>query len=148
MTWQDFVLAGLQVAFIIALFPSLASDDKPHPKTSAMTGIALLVMAFTFATLRLYWAAATAFICGASWLVLLYQHYKHRAINEYQESLRETLKGDLTLVEHAGSLLMEEIRDGVRSLDQKLSLCLLDEAEEIRKRLSTLIDRARNHTGG
>ena len=71
--WQDYLLTVVQVFFCLTLIPMLWAKEKPPLVSSITTGLALLVGAFTFATLHLWLAAASQAIVGLQWLVLAYQ---------------------------------------------------------------------------
>ena len=78
MEWQDIILSIGQIVFIIALLPSVFSKDKPALATSVITGITLMIFAFTYATLSLTNAAISAVIVSLLWFVLAIQKYKQQ----------------------------------------------------------------------
>lgn len=73
MSWQDALFAAGQIAFAIALLPSVFGRDKPAAWTSGATGAVLAMFAVAYASLGLTWAAASCAVCAATWLVLLWQ---------------------------------------------------------------------------
>jgi hypothetical protein len=73
MHWQEIVLAAGQVAFILALIPSLVSRDKPEIWTSIITGVVALSISVTYFTLHLGLASISAFFNFVFWLVLAVQ---------------------------------------------------------------------------
>ena len=75
MHWQDLVLTIGQIAFIIALIPSITSNHKPALKTSLINGIVLILFALTYISLSLSLAAIGTFITGIMWLTLANQKY-------------------------------------------------------------------------
>lgn len=89
--WQDYVISAGQITFIIALLPSLLSDDKPHRTTCVLTGTVLAFFAFTFSTLSLWIGAITAGVCALCWYVLAAQeramlrHYSVRSSLDTQQ---------------------------------------------------------------
>lgn len=76
MHWQDIVLTAGTVIFIIALFPSVLSKDKPALSTSIMTGTVLIIFAYIYFTLSLWFSTLTTFITGAIWFILAAQKLK------------------------------------------------------------------------
>jgi hypothetical protein len=79
MTWQDAVLAAGSIVFAIALIPSLRSASKPHLNTSLITGAVLAAYVLTFATLGLWFAAATDALVSAMWFALAWQRARDLA---------------------------------------------------------------------
>jgi hypothetical protein len=73
MLWQDLVLTGGSTIFVIALIPSVMSKDKPASSTSLMTGSVLIVFAFVYLTLSLWFSAVTTAITGVLWFILASQ---------------------------------------------------------------------------
>lgn len=76
MTWQEIVLALGQVLFLIALIPSIMTDDKPEIYTSLMTGTVALSISVTYLTLHIRLASVMAFLNFIAWSILAIQ--KHR----------------------------------------------------------------------
>ena len=76
MIWQDIILAGAQILFAIALFPSLLSKDKPAFATSLMNSIMLYVISYVNFTLSLFGAAAGLFLVATLWGILAIQKYR------------------------------------------------------------------------
>ncbi len=76
--WQDYVLTAIQIVFCITLIPMIRASEKPPLSSSLMTGIVLLVSAFTVATLGLWLAAISQSIVGLQWLTLAYQRVRTR----------------------------------------------------------------------
>lgn len=75
MSWQDVLLSVGQFVFVVALFPSVFSEDKPALSTSLTTGVVLIVFAFTYSTLRLWSGAVFAILVGVMWFILAVQKY-------------------------------------------------------------------------
>jgi len=75
MLWQDGVLTGGSIIFVIALVPSVMSKDKPALSTSLMTGSVLIVFAFVYLTLSLWFSAVTTAITGMLWFILAAQKF-------------------------------------------------------------------------
>lgn len=76
MTWQEVVLALGQILFLIALIPSMITDDKPEIYTSLMTGTVALSISITYLTLHIKLASVMAFLNFVAWSILAVQ--KHR----------------------------------------------------------------------
>jgi hypothetical protein len=75
MAWQDIVLTIGSLIFAVALIPSLLSKDKPALTTSITTGCVLLVFAFVYTTLSLWFSAISTTITGLMWLTLAVQKH-------------------------------------------------------------------------
>lgn len=73
MHWQDIVLTGGTIVFIIALLPSVLSKDKPAVSTSIMTGTVLIVFAYVYFTLSLWFSTLTTALTAALWFTLAVQ---------------------------------------------------------------------------
>lgn len=73
MNWQDIVLTGGNIFFIIALFPSILSKNKPALATSLLTGGTLLVFTFTFFTLSLWFTTVATLTSCLMWFTLAFQ---------------------------------------------------------------------------
>ncbi len=76
MHWQETVLALGQVVFIVALLPSVFSDDKPEIWTSIITGTVALSIAITYVTMHIPIAAVSAFFNFVFWSILAIQKYR------------------------------------------------------------------------
>ena len=74
--WQDYLFLVGGVVFIVALFPSLLSKDKPSWLTSITTSFFLFCYATAFFTLELKFAAITTSITAMIWLVIFVQKIK------------------------------------------------------------------------
>lgn len=76
MVWQDWILTLGTLVLIVALFPSILGKDKPAISTSLMTGTILLIFAFVYFTLSLWFTAFTTTIACILWAILAFQKYK------------------------------------------------------------------------
>lgn len=76
MTWQEIVLALGQILFLVALIPSIVTNDKPEIYTSVMTGLVALSISITYITLHIKLASIMAFLNFVAWSILAIQ--KHR----------------------------------------------------------------------
>lgn len=81
MHWQDVVLTIGQIIFIAALIPSILSRDKPALQTSILTSAVAFSIAIVYVTLSIPFAAASAALNGALWLVLAVQKWGMRIDN-------------------------------------------------------------------
>jgi hypothetical protein len=72
-SWQDGVFTFGALVFIIALIPAVKGPNKPPLSTSLVTGCTLGVFALTFASLDLWYSAATEAAVSALWLVVAVQ---------------------------------------------------------------------------
>ena len=73
MIWQDWVISMVGWSFSLALLPSVLYKAKPARLSCVLTGVGLLILAFTMATLELWMSCASNILCGSLWLVLLFQ---------------------------------------------------------------------------
>ncbi len=72
-SWQDYVFAGGQMLFAIALTPSLVSKNKPSKWTSLTTSIMLMVFGYTYWSLNMTYSSTAAIIAAIIWAVLYVQ---------------------------------------------------------------------------
>ncbi len=79
MHWQEVVLTIGQVIFIVALFPSILSKDKPALQTSMLTAAVAFSIAVVYVTLSVPFAAISAALNGMLWLVLAIQKWTSRS---------------------------------------------------------------------
>lgn len=79
MAWQDIVITVGTLVFVIALVPALISKDKPPVSTSFVSGITILIYAFTFSTLGLWFSFVINIISGSLWLTLAWQKAKMKS---------------------------------------------------------------------
>lgn len=73
MRWQDIVISVAQLCFIIAMLPSIKSNDKPAVATSVMNVVLVAVIATCMLTLRLWFSAFTALTIASTWAILAVQ---------------------------------------------------------------------------
>ena len=73
MHWQEALLTLGQIVFIVALLPSVFSNDKPEIWTSIITGTVALSIAVTYVTMRMPVAAVSAFFNFVFWSILALQ---------------------------------------------------------------------------
>jgi uncharacterized MnhB-related membrane protein len=78
MHWQDVVLTIGQIIFIVALFPSILSKDKPALQTSLLTSAVSLSIAVVYLSLAVPFAAISAAMNGTLWLVLAIQKWRSK----------------------------------------------------------------------
>jgi tryptophan-rich sensory protein len=78
--WQDIALATSTCVFNIALLPSVFGKHKPALGTCALTATFLCVNITAYFTLRLWYAAAMAFINLCLWATLLIQVYMRERV--------------------------------------------------------------------
>lgn len=71
--WQDAALMGCNLAFLIALIPSIIGNDKPAKSTSLMTALALTLYTFTYSTLDLAFTTFVVAISAVAWWILYFQ---------------------------------------------------------------------------
>lgn len=76
MSWQEVVLAVGQILFLVALIPSILTDDKPEIWTSLMTGAVALSISITYLTLHIKLASVMAFLNFVAWGILAVQKFR------------------------------------------------------------------------
>jgi hypothetical protein len=76
MHWQDIVLSVGQYIFVIALLPSIFSEDKPAFSSSLLTGSVLAVFSFIYFTLGLWSSCIAAGAVSFTWLILAWQKWR------------------------------------------------------------------------
>lgn len=74
--WQDIVIATCQIFFVVALMPSVFSDDKPALSTAIMHTILITIITFALFSLELWFTASTAAAVGVVWVILAVQKFK------------------------------------------------------------------------
>lgn len=70
---NDLIFTAGSIAFLVALIPSLISDDKPAKKTSLITSIVLYAFTFNYISLGLYISSIVGFATASCWLALYIQ---------------------------------------------------------------------------
>ncbi|MEX0672945.1 MAG: hypothetical protein WD175_02700 [Candidatus Paceibacterota bacterium] len=73
--WEDLIFSVGQLAFVIALLPSIFGSDKPALSTSLMYGSILLVFAGAYASLELWGSTITAAAISIAWFILVVQKF-------------------------------------------------------------------------
>lgn len=73
MLWQDWVLSASLLILLIALIPTVTGKDKPALATSIITGSLLMIVAFVYVTLSLWFSAIVVTLTGVLWLTLFVQ---------------------------------------------------------------------------
>ena len=68
--WQDGVIAFGQVIFFASLLFTVFSKEKPSLWTSIPTGIVLIIYAYTFFTLKLWYGGGMSALVAVTWLVI------------------------------------------------------------------------------
>jgi len=74
--WQDVVLFVGNIVFLIGIFPSIFSKDKPSKWTSLPTAIALTSFSFVYYSLSLTLSTVLVALCALGWWVLFFQKIK------------------------------------------------------------------------
>jgi hypothetical protein len=83
MHWQDLALTAASLIFIVALVPTVLSENqKPALSTSVMNAAVSTGIAIVYVTLQLWFAAATTALNGILWLVIGIQtiSLRHRQV--------------------------------------------------------------------
>lgn len=70
MKWQDAIFAAGEVVFLVGLFPSLLSAEKPAAATSFSTAFMLYLFLFVHASYKLWVTFTFASITATIWLAL------------------------------------------------------------------------------
>jgi hypothetical protein len=74
--WQDIVIFIVSLGFILALIPSVKSENKPDILTSFFTGLGLAILSITYLTLSLPLSSLISAMTASVWIYLAYQKYK------------------------------------------------------------------------
>jgi hypothetical protein len=74
--WQDFVISGVGVVFIIALLPAVLKRQPPPVSTGLITGSGLATLAFVFATLSLWFSVVVQGLTAALWYLLAFMAWR------------------------------------------------------------------------
>lgn len=83
MVWQDIVITFCTILFGYSLIPQIYYGFKNKIgtitiQTSLLTALGLLVVAFTFFTLGMWFSSAVNVIMAGLWATLLYQRIKYK----------------------------------------------------------------------
>lgn len=70
MKWQDMVFSAGEVVFLVSLFPSLLSEQKPAFATSLATGLMLCTFLFVHASYKLWVAFGLTALTAILWFIL------------------------------------------------------------------------------
>ena len=73
MKWQDMVFSTGEIVFLISLFPSLLSDQKPAAATSLATAIMLCAFLTVHASYKLWVAFCLTALTAGLWFILAAQ---------------------------------------------------------------------------
>ena len=79
---NDLVFTIGSLVFLLALVPSIATDNKPNTKTSITTSIVLYAFTLNYISLNLYLSAVVGFMTATAWLVLYLQVKRKKKISE------------------------------------------------------------------
>mgnify|MGYP001559148886 FL=1 len=78
MQWQDMVFTVGAIFFIVALLPSVFSENKPDIKTSSLTAVILTCFSVTYFTLHLYFSAVVTLATAILWGFLAWQKHNKK----------------------------------------------------------------------
>ena len=76
--WQDWVIAICQWGFALALLPTVFGKEKPEVSTALVTAVLAGVVAATFATIPLIWAAVATGSTSVIWFIITAQSWRRR----------------------------------------------------------------------
>ena len=82
MIWQDLVLMIVSISFVYALIPQVyQSFKKKKPliniQTAIINSLGMLIVAFVYFSLNLYFSATISFITSSLWFVTFIQNLKY-----------------------------------------------------------------------
>jgi len=80
MLANDLIFTFGSIVFLVALIPSLVSENKPDKKTSFITSFVLCVFSLNYISIGLYFSSVVSFIGAIAWLVLYIQKKKGNKI--------------------------------------------------------------------
>jgi len=75
MSWQDMVLMVGNIIFVISLFPSILTKNKPSIWTSILSAVVLYIFVITYISLSLWGSAIATLIVSILWTILAIQKY-------------------------------------------------------------------------
>lgn len=79
MIWQDAVITASQVFFLLALIPTIRSqNEKPPLSTAAMTAFFMSVLVPTTYSLDIYVGSLTTAALAVGWWIISWQVWKKR----------------------------------------------------------------------
>jgi len=78
LKWQDTVMMIVAIAFCYSLIPQIFFNIRIHEvnlswQTLVISPIGLLISAFCFFTLKLYYTSVTTLFSATCWLIMLIQ---------------------------------------------------------------------------
>jgi type II secretory pathway component PulF len=79
--WQDFVIMGISFMYAVFLIPQLRdvlNGARVNLATTSLTGIGLLIMAYTYSTVGWWAAFVSSVIAAGMWLTLFYCSWRNR----------------------------------------------------------------------
>jgi hypothetical protein len=79
---QDLIFSLGGIIFMVALIPSLVSENKPNYKTSILTSIVLYTFSITYISLDLTYSSIVSFITATLWLILFYQSRQNYLLDQ------------------------------------------------------------------
>lgn len=71
--WRDYTLFAGQIAFLIALVPTVVGDSKPEFSTCLITATGMTVFTYVYATVNWWWTTAIASLVTLLWWTLVVQ---------------------------------------------------------------------------
>ncbi|MEK9154201.1 MAG: hypothetical protein AAB798_01895 [Patescibacteria group bacterium] len=76
MTWQDWIIGGVNLWFLWALIPTIRDpNNKPPIATSLPMGIGCLILSGTLWTMDQRFAPIVIGVLGLAWLLITYQMF-------------------------------------------------------------------------
>jgi hypothetical protein len=91
MNWQDTAFSVGQLAFTLALLPSIYSNQKPDRMTCFVTASFLFLFGGSYMSLGLLWSAASANVCALAWSYLFFQKRVERRPFAWYDRFSNTL---------------------------------------------------------
>jgi hypothetical protein len=79
MRWQDVVLASAGFIAALSLLPTIQGSNKPHLKTSVISGTLVSVVSLTMLSLNLWIGAFANSLVAVAWFVIAWQTFRARA---------------------------------------------------------------------
>jgi len=74
--WQDWAIAGIQLALIISFFPTIfSSTQKPTLSTSILTASCIYGFGIVYFTLGFWSSVVMSGILATQWAIVAYQRY-------------------------------------------------------------------------
>jgi hypothetical protein len=84
-TLIDIVICVANILLVSSLFPSIFSNEKPHPNTSLLNIVVSIMFIYAYYMLGLWMTIGINFLIGVAWFVLYMQSIKMDKFPKYKK---------------------------------------------------------------